>query len=921
MMFDSVEELEVAIRDHLEDLRFYSRQSWVVPAVTAGGEKVFDAVIVGAGQNGLALAYNLKLRGVRRLVVVDAQDTDQPGPWLSFARMQTLRTPKWITGPECSNPMLSFKVWFCSRYSKAEYDTFGFIPLPYFREYLKWYRHVLEIETLNNRRVTDIQWDPLNDCLKLTVDGPQRGGPTTLHARKVCLATGMAGAGRWAPPADLAAGLPRSSYYCCWESIPWHDLTSRDVAVIGAGASGFDNAACALEAGCRSVTIYGSRPFPERDIYFELWRGRDDSGVHACETGHTPADLLDPLLAHNASLPDADRIRLVSSLMQNGWSPANPEYLARVPRVDEMVVRADCPVQRLVYLQGQDQVRVETAADSLDFDQVIFATGAQPGLEHRPELRRLWPRIRTWRDEAGEEVPLPSDLDKLPKLSPRYQLQSKEGVPGPEFEHIYSLADLVHIVVGLQSIRFVVSAVAEHLSASLYTSQVCQIIAMIDQMVASSGDRPSSESSIPAGVSMVGNPEAGRREQAPGILFSWNRTDIGLIEKPLRHDGIVFDETLRDGVQSPDVANPKLAEKFTLIDHMVSSGITAADFGFPGSSDLAGRECLEIARYVATSGHPLSIGFAGRTHAADIRAICEIGQAVGVLIDAYVFIGVSPIRQYVEDWSLESIAGNIRAAAAECQRGGVRFVLVLEDATRCTPERLSALFSVGIDVGVERVTLCDTVGASVPAGTEALLRWSRQYFADRQHNVSLEWHGHNDRGLAVSNSLKALALGCVRVHGTVLGIGERAGNASIDQIMLNRHLEAECPYDLGALRRYCESASVMLGVAIPGNYPAMGSDVFKTSAGVHASAILKAHRKGDIFLKDSVYSAVPAGLLGREQEILIDQSSGANNVRYWIDVQGVEADDSVIHQVLSAAKSSNRALCDDEIRQIIASAK
>jgi 2-isopropylmalate synthase len=139
--------------------------------------------------------------------------------------------------------------------------------------------------------------------------------------------------------------------------------------------------------------------------------------------------------------------------------------------------------------------------------------------------------------------------------------------------------------------------------------------------------------------------------------------------------------------------------------------------------------------------------------------------------------------------------------------------------------------------------------------------------------------------------------------------------------MLNRHLDGESPYDLGALRRYCEFASTVLDVPIPGSYPAMGSEVFKTSAGVHASAILKAHLMGDVFLKDSVYSGVPAGLLGREQEILIDQSSGVSNVRYWIDVHGVEADDSAINQVLSAAKSSKRALGDDEIRQIIASAK
>lgn len=402
------------------------------------------------------------------------------------------------------------------------------------------------------------------------------------------------------------------------------------------------------------------------------------------------------------------------------------------------------------------------------------------------------------------------------------------------------------------------------------------------------------------------------------MLYDWSRADQGAVEARTPA-GVFFDETLRDGVQAPAVANPTIEQRFQLIDHMVRTGIRCADLGFPGSGPAAARACLAAARYVAEQGHPLVPGYAGRTHQADVRAICEIAQRAGIAVDAYVFIGVSPIRQYVEGWSLLSIVHDIRVAASRCRNEGVDFVLVLEDSSRCTPAVLAAVYDVALDLGIGRITLCDTVGAATPAGTEALIRWSARYFADRLHPVALEWHGHNDRGLGLVNSLTALAAGCARVHATVLGVGERAGNASLDQLIVNSQLEHAGEYDLKALRDYCEFAAEVLGVAIPPNYPAMGRDVFKTSAGVHASAILKAHQLGDVSIKDGVYAAVPASLLGREQEVLIDGSSGASNVRYWLSVHGVTGaiDGDVVDAVLRKAKRADRPLTDDEIRDVV----
>jgi 2-isopropylmalate synthase len=403
-----------------------------------------------------------------------------------------------------------------------------------------------------------------------------------------------------------------------------------------------------------------------------------------------------------------------------------------------------------------------------------------------------------------------------------------------------------------------------------------------------------------------------------GIWFNWNELRIETPQQRPPYSGEFFDETLRDGLQAPYVRNISLEQKLNIVDHMVRCGVRSADLGFPGSGPAALRECTEMAKFVAASGYPLRQGYAGRTHPADIHAICEIAQAAGVAVDAYIFIGVSPIRQYVEDWDMTFIQSKIRSSVTDCRRENLEFVLVLEDAVRCTPEVLGRVYDVAIDSGIRRVTLCDTVGAALPCGTASLIHWSNQYFSYHDHPVAFEWHGHNDRGLALINSLTALALGCDRVHGTILGIGERAGNAALDQLMVNSHLDQHGIYDLVALHDYCGYAASVLGVSIPQNYPAMGRDVFKTSAGVHASAIMKAHEKGNTLVKDAVYSSVPASLLGRDQEVLIDASSGANNVKYWLAVNGYRNDaDDAIKKVLARAKTGGGPLSDDQIRCIV----
>src|SRR5205814_5712232 len=187
-----------------------------------------------------------------------------------------------------------------------------------------------------------------------------------------------------------------------------------------------------------------------------------------------------------------------------------------------------------------------------------------------------------------------------------------------------------------------------------------------------------------------------------------------------------------------------------------------------------------------------------------------------------------------------------------------------------------------------------------------------------RHDVGIDWHGHNDRGLGVVNSIFAIEYGADRIHGTALGIGERVGNAALDQIMLNLKLLGELPdHDLTKLVLWCKTASQATRVPIHPQYPLVGSDAFRTATGVHAAAIIKAEKKGHNWLADRIYSGVPAGMFGKEQEIEVGHYSGESNVVYWLHKRGIEPIPELVKKILAVAKSGDHILTEDEVRQAV----
>ena len=185
----------------------------------------------------------------------------------------------------------------------------------------------------------------------------------------------------------------------------------------------------------------------------------------------------------------------------------------------------------------------------------------------------------------------------------------------------------------------------------------------------------------------------------------------------------------------------------------------------------------------------------------------------------------------------------------------------------------------------------------------------------RGRAVKVDYHGHNDRGLGTINALAATAL-ADRVHGCALGIGERVGNTSMDQLLVNLHVSGLIDRDLTPLGEYTALVAEHCGIPIPPNYPAMGADAFRTGTGVHAAAVIKALRKGDRALADRVYSAVPASVVGREQRIEVGPMSGESNVVFWLEQHGYPATRARIDRLLEAAKASDRLLTDAELTEL-----
>jgi 2-isopropylmalate synthase len=397
------------------------------------------------------------------------------------------------------------------------------------------------------------------------------------------------------------------------------------------------------------------------------------------------------------------------------------------------------------------------------------------------------------------------------------------------------------------------------------------------------------------------------------LIHDWNGAGI----RP-RRTVMLDDETLRDGLQSPSVRCPTIDQKLEILHLIERLGIDTANLGLPGAGPHVVRDVERLAREIASGRLAVKANCAARTVIADITPVVEISQRTGIPIECCTFIGSSPLRQYAEGWTLEELLRLTEAAITFAVREGLSVMYVTEDTTRADPETLRQLYSTAIRSGASRVCVADTVGHATPDGAAAVVRFVSTVVADCGGGVGIDWHGHRDRDLAVVNTLAALEAGATRLHGAAIGIGERVGNTPMDTLLVNLVLMGYIERDLSPLVEYCEAVSRATGVAIPPNYPVVGRDAFRTATGVHAAAVIKASRKNDHELVDAIYSGVPAGMVGREQEVDVGPMSGRSNVIFWLEKRGLRATDDVVDRVFAEAKKSDSVLSEDAIRALVA---
>ena len=384
---------------------------------------------------------------------------------------------------------------------------------------------------------------------------------------------------------------------------------------------------------------------------------------------------------------------------------------------------------------------------------------------------------------------------------------------------------------------------------------------------------------------------------------------------------LLNDETLRDGLQSPSVRDPSIAEKIQILHLMEALGINSLDLGLPGAGPRALADCEVLAREIVRHKMKIRANCAARTHENDIRPIAGIVQRTGLNIQVATFIGSSPIRRYTEGWTDDFLLETTEKAVKFTVSLGLECMYVTEDTSRCDPAMVKRLYSTAINCGARAIVICDTAGHATPIGAFALVRFVlEEVVKPSGEKIRVDWHGHCDRGLAVANSMGALMAGAECVHACALGIGERVGNTQMDQMLVNLKLMGIPPWtgqDLTKLKEYCQAVSQATGVPIPANYPVVGEDAFRTATGVHAAALIKAYKKKDVELANAVYSGVPSQMFGLEQIIDIGPMSGKSNVLFWLERHGVPASDEVVDRIYQRAKASNHTLSEAEIRQCL----
>ncbi|MER8957054.1 NAD(P)/FAD-dependent oxidoreductase [Mesorhizobium sp. M0833] len=412
--------LEAQLAQDLEFLELPAKP-WV-PTRTENGVPVRDVVVIGAGMCGLAATAKLVLTGITNVVAYDAAPAGLEGPWVTFARMQTLRSPKTLHGPSLGLPHLTFRAWYTAQWGTDAWQALDKIPRGQWMDYLVWYRKVLALPVRNSVRITGVA--PSGDLIAVDVEGAETGRVLTRH---LVLATGRSGLGGFAVP-DFLKGIDRAYWAHSADDIDFDALKGKRVAVIGAGASSMDNAATALEAGAGSVDMLIRRKEMPR---INKLTGIGSQGV--------------VLGIHE--LPDAWKWKFFDYTASTQTPPPRSSTL-RVSRHSNARFFLDCGI--LAVKEDAGGLLIETTQGPMHYNFLIAATGFSNDFSDRPEFAALAPHIRTWSDGrySAEMGPPRAGMSDAPDLGPAFEF--RERIPGscPMLAHIHCFNDAAMLTHG-----------------------------------------------------------------------------------------------------------------------------------------------------------------------------------------------------------------------------------------------------------------------------------------------------------------------------------------------------------------------------------------------------------------------------------------------------------------------------------------
>lgn len=406
----SLAELEARFQRECALLIVPPQKVWLDQQVHPTYGPMLDVAIVGAGMAGLAAALALKRLGITRVALFDRSPQGLEGPWLTYARMEVLRSPPELVGPALGFPSLTFRAWFEAQFGAAAWPKLHRIPRVQWMDYLTWYRRMVGAPIENNCEMVAI--DGGSDHVVLTLRS--KTGERKVAARRVILANGRDGLGGAYVPEMFRKLSKRLSAHSS-DPIDFAALAGRTVGVVGAGASTVDNAAEALEHGAAHVAMLVRRK--------DVPRVNRGMGIASPGMWHGYYDL-----------PPERRWAIVQYIADNAIPPPHDSML-RCSRHPNFAVITDC-VPRSVREEG-DKVLLETTRGLLAFDFLILATGFNVDWSQRPELDALARNIQLWRDRFQPPDSRPFEQGDDPYLGPAMEFLEKSPGAAPWVERVH----------------------------------------------------------------------------------------------------------------------------------------------------------------------------------------------------------------------------------------------------------------------------------------------------------------------------------------------------------------------------------------------------------------------------------------------------------------------------------------------------